>query len=514
MERKFAEGIFKDYNNFLLDYEQVKEILQNMVIDGKISQEKSIGTTNAGFDIQCFSIGEGDIDIDFTGAMNGASLISTITCLKLMEHLSSEQGEEFRKRFKFHFVPVLNPEGYVISTSFAKKLINKGQLEEDATGLVKKYIEQHRYINSKDEGEEPIRAVKRMKELLGEYNSFDEMPKDVLEAKREELIENLSYYLPHIAMFYANESGEYDPEIARNAIETLDFIPDKGPEYEKLRAQLKATIQKQTFPIAIPFQEWRANGDGIDTQSGTKFDKFVRHVLALEADWNNKNMQPKKEGGGYSEEFKSAVYETYESTRYKNGSDCYMRNNISGPSGTGIDLDKGFKTPAEAEALMNLLDETEPAALDILMSAGKTVFSRRPNSEELIPNPERFARAIGNYVGASLIKEGINQVEDEDRAYSLDSQPVNTTSLNNLLTQFYPSTLTLLSPMGRNCIGPFGDPTNYFNVIDSSIQGVNLLCEHLIELQNYATLDNPAFKQDIIEGLYGCTTKATKRRYC
>ena len=106
-------------NNNILDYEQVEDILDEIVRFGVVKEAENLGKTEHGLPIKHYIVGEGNNDIVISGATHGSEIISTDFVINLMENISNktDSWKSILKVFKLHFVPILNPEGYLITTS-------------------------------------------------------------------------------------------------------------------------------------------------------------------------------------------------------------------------------------------------------------------------------------------------------------------------------------------------------------------------------------------------------------
>ena len=125
--------------NKILDYEQVIEKAQNLCVPfGKLQQCSPIGYTTFNFPILHYTYGNGKYHIVISGATHGAEIISTDLVLTLMVQLPRFINP---KVFTIHFIPMLNPEGYLICTSAIRKLIPRTASNQYAQPIIKKYIQ-------------------------------------------------------------------------------------------------------------------------------------------------------------------------------------------------------------------------------------------------------------------------------------------------------------------------------------------------------------------------------------
>lgn len=127
--------------NKILDYEQVNEILDNYTKENIFSETDDLGKTEYGLKIRHFIVGNGNNDIVITGATHGSEIITTDFILRLMSDIqnNSLKWNTILKNFRLHLIPMLNPEGYLISTCAVRKLIPRNMSQEEAELICKKY---------------------------------------------------------------------------------------------------------------------------------------------------------------------------------------------------------------------------------------------------------------------------------------------------------------------------------------------------------------------------------------
>lgn len=127
--------------NKILDYEQVNEILDNYTKENIFSETDDLGKTEYGLKIRHFMVGNGNNDIVITGATHGSEIITTDFILRLMSDIqnNSKKWNTILKNFRLHLIPMLNPEGYLISTCAVRKLIPRNMSQEETELICKKY---------------------------------------------------------------------------------------------------------------------------------------------------------------------------------------------------------------------------------------------------------------------------------------------------------------------------------------------------------------------------------------
>lgn len=153
-------------NNAIMDYEQVEEKLVRIVENGIIKKEEDLGNTSYGLPIHHYTVGNGEKEIVVTGATHGCEIISTDFVINLMEKISNGnyvEGIDLNK-YKIHFIPMLNPEGYLISTSAIRKIIPRDMSPEEAEKVCKDY-----YLRYRKDDAEAIARNKKIAEIKKRY---------------------------------------------------------------------------------------------------------------------------------------------------------------------------------------------------------------------------------------------------------------------------------------------------------------------------------------------------------
>lgn len=427
--------------NQIMDYEQAEQRLEKMVARGGINQEEDLGTTTYGLPIHHFTIGNGSKEIVVTGATHGCEIISADFVMNLMEKLS--QGENVDgidlNEYKIHFVPILNPEGYLISTSAIRQIIPRDMPSEEAEALCKEY-----YLRYRDDDSEAIQRNRKNAKLKEELARVQEEGnvEEILRIQRE-----IEETLP-----------DRDPEHLKRFQEMfkeIDYtcIPEK---YAGIRERVRQILEKYPDIPKGTLQIWSANANGIDPQSNSKYNTDLIKILNGEL----------REG---DQVFKNNL-------RYSNINSIHP-----GPINCGFDPERGFQTEPEIGAIASLLQKlSEKGTLHSYFNyhgTGGVLYQRPMNApEELgISLNEMWTRALDNFALSQFYSR---------RTYKNANDRANTryriltgkgsgkvTSSNDLFRIKYPRDILVeLSGMGGNPIGPYGDlQGNYKNLMDSNL---------------------------------------------
>ena len=135
-------------NNRILDYNQVLQKLRKLERNSDvIKSAEHLGRTTLNLPILHYTVGSGKNHIVLSASQHGCEIITTDFLLALMDKISNKD-----KRFEFlnnghytlHFLPMLNPEGYIISTSAVRTVIKRNTSDFEAQSLYHEYLEAYR----------------------------------------------------------------------------------------------------------------------------------------------------------------------------------------------------------------------------------------------------------------------------------------------------------------------------------------------------------------------------------
>lgn len=113
----------KDY---ILSYTKINNLLQTLCLKYKNISKECIGKTAYGYDILSYKIGNGNKDVLLIGTTHGCEISSTYFTIEFL--LTMLNDENLQKKYTFYIIPILNPEGYIISSS--NVLANTSYLNE------------------------------------------------------------------------------------------------------------------------------------------------------------------------------------------------------------------------------------------------------------------------------------------------------------------------------------------------------------------------------------------------
>jgi len=211
--------------NNILDYEQAEDKMQAIAQKGIIKELNPLSNTTFGLPIRHFIAGQGNQDIVITGATHGSEIISADFVLKLMDNINTNPSDwnQILENYKIHFIPMLNPEGYLISTSAIRKLIPRDMPQSEAEKICKEYYKIYRLDTTNSDTESSLK-------------------------RHQKFFEGISY----------------------------DCIPDK---YSKIRDKVNSILKK--YPDLPPWclHAWSSNANGIDIQANSEYNPQVKQIM-------------------------------------------------------------------------------------------------------------------------------------------------------------------------------------------------------------------------------------------
>lgn len=117
--------------NYIMSYEKIINTLYVLLFNNKTKIEKKrLGNTTFNYSIDCYKIGNGKNHVLLYGTTHGCEIISAYFILEMIiSLLELDKNSDLLNYYTFHLIPILNPEGYIISSSnvisnFSNKNIN------------------------------------------------------------------------------------------------------------------------------------------------------------------------------------------------------------------------------------------------------------------------------------------------------------------------------------------------------------------------------------------------------
>ena len=214
--------------NKILDYEQVLEKLKSIKQSSNIiKKEKPIGITSYGLPILHYTCGSGKNHVVLSAVQHGCEIVTTNFLIELMVQISQKnQKFEFLNGndYTLHFLPMLNPEGYLIVTSALRKVIGRELPDDEAHDVYLDYLEAYRQDDHNCK--------------LG-------------------LSTNLKYHQQYF--------GHIEPEIILNK------------KYENVRKNIQKFFESKKIPAGT-LVTWHANANGVDLNQNTPYNPKIEAI--------------------------------------------------------------------------------------------------------------------------------------------------------------------------------------------------------------------------------------------
>lgn len=347
----------------ILDYNKCQKLMDSFN-NTIITEVSPIGyTSNEKLPIRHFILGNGSKQVVVAGSQHANEIITVTFVLNLMSYLV--KNNIVFEDLTIHFIPILNPEGYVVISSAIKEKLGKNATDNEITKFCFDYYKAYREDTRNKES-----SIKQHQKLFEDINEKSIKEYSILKDSVGEIL------IPH----------------------------PKGS-----------------------IIDWASNGNGIDLNSNTK-----------------ENIKESK---------------TYnKSLAYNN-----LRVDIPSPIGhPGNNQSKNFTQEVEVISLQQLLDKLKNSCTMFLNyhSVGGLIYQRPENDDKFITSY--------NYILSKFYQE--NTIKNASKYDIVKGQSGKAISVNDQLRQKYPGNILVeLSPMGGNPIGPFGDPNNIKNTIESNI---------------------------------------------
>lgn len=156
-------------NKYIYSYDEVIKILDDLTKENENILKKEFGKTSFGFDIPYYTVGNGNTDVILMAGTHGNELVTVTYIMNLIQVLLT--AKNYLKLYTFHVLPVINPEGYIISSSiviYNTKYMNSKEFENYAKKYVKLYMIDD--INA----EKGIKKDKEYKKLMVSSTEFIE----------------------------------------------------------------------------------------------------------------------------------------------------------------------------------------------------------------------------------------------------------------------------------------------------------------------------------------------------
>lgn len=127
----------------ILDYNEVNKILDNFNNKNIKEQIPLNYTENIKLPIRHFTMGNGNKHIVVSASWHSNEIITTSFVIELMQYLNNNNIQF--NNITLHFIPILNPEGYLINTSAIRQKLNNNMTLDNITKYCYQYYKNFKY---------------------------------------------------------------------------------------------------------------------------------------------------------------------------------------------------------------------------------------------------------------------------------------------------------------------------------------------------------------------------------
>ncbi len=202
--------------------------------------DKNICKTPFGYNVKSYKIGNGKEHVLLIGSTHGCELITVYFLLEIITTLIVDKKlySSICNKYTFHFIPILNPEGYIISSSNVLanlKKLSDGEIEKLSSEFLVSY-DQDDYLSLQGK-----LMAKKYKKVL--HSSLSNIPNRALQMSIRNILKKCKLKEDVLPIWAANGLG-YD--INSNSIH-------KFKEIKALRKKQKfGPLRYNDIPVTIP----------------------------------------------------------------------------------------------------------------------------------------------------------------------------------------------------------------------------------------------------------------------
>lgn len=215
----------------ILDYETCQKIMDSY--KGIITEREPIGwTANEKLPIRHFTLGSGPKQVVVTGGQHANEIITVTFVLNLMSYLV--KNNIVFEDLTIHFIPILNPEGYVVISSAIKEKLGKNATDNEITKFCFDYYKAYREDTRNKES-----SIKQHQKLFEDINEKSIKEYSILKDSVGEIL------IPHpkgsIIDWASNGSGiDLNSNTKENIKEPKTY--NKSLAYNNLRVDIPSPI--------------------------------------------------------------------------------------------------------------------------------------------------------------------------------------------------------------------------------------------------------------------------------
>ena len=217
------------YLNYQDIKSKIKELLNNPT-KNKVTEQFPIGFSEFGLPIEHYTIGHGPKHIVVSASYHAAEIITSIFAVRLMEEIANDSNFP-EEKYTIDFLPIINPEGYLITTSMQDLYLGSNTSEEEKIAKAKVY-----WSSYKEDTTIPAKVRK------------GELPESALREKKK-----------YQALF--------------DHINLYEYLK----EYPLIKEKVLSIIRKNNYPIGV-LAAWTSNASGIDLSQNVPFNPAIKNM--------------------------------------------------------------------------------------------------------------------------------------------------------------------------------------------------------------------------------------------
>lgn len=195
----------KDY---VLTYDKLNNYINFLLkkYKDKFIKEDIIGKTCFNYDINSYKIGYGKNHVLILGTTHGTEIITTYFVLETITTILEDTTLylEYSKNFTFHFIPLLNPEGFIISTSSLPHNFKTSDIKE-IEKISTKYLKSYNIDDKIADTQKNVKVPKLYRQVL--TSNLSHIPNECMRRKVSNILNNCLLKEDVLPTWSANGSG-------------------------------------------------------------------------------------------------------------------------------------------------------------------------------------------------------------------------------------------------------------------------------------------------------------------
>lgn len=455
-------------------------------------QVNNIGTTEYGYNLECWSIGYGEHDIFIVGGTHSSELISVDFVSQLLENVPSLQNFD-PNLFKLNIIPMQNPEGFDIASS----VLNDIKDEEFTDKSFEYYLRYRadsiianaiRNLNEFIKGATCSKDIATAQKFLDDFKKFITNNKAWLNLKDKRCLPGIEFFNTSVKEIeMVSNFGDLQLELMKSCNQTIDKCGENNLNdifLKKFIIQLRNGFGNDTIWEEIKknnqvklYQEMFQNST-INNLQNINMERNVKMMYKLYKHPRGSFVSHDSTGIFINLNANSKLNPGLEHIKKNNviyalGSRNNLRNYFPGPIGMPTRDVYNFEYAKENKALFNLLKnsyENNRYVMTLLYHGTGGLIYYKPYEQLLSKEKYNYFYKF-NHSLATIYQQTTDYKILED---------ADTSGYGDLLRRTFPGVLLIeLSKMGGNPIAPYGDKNNIYNTFRDNLIAVDNLFGYL-----------------------------------